>query len=66
MRTFAGLLVGGVAALVLFKLVAGLILPLIGIFFGLIAMAIKLAILVAVGYFVYTLVRNRQREQTTV
>ena len=63
MRTFAGLFVGGIAAVVLFKLIAGLILPLFGIFFGLVAMAIKLAIVVAIAYFVYSLVRNRRHEQ---
>ena len=66
MRTFAGLFVGGVAAVLLFKLVAGLILPLIGLFVGLIAMAFKIAIFVAVAYFVYSLIRNRKREQATV
>ena len=65
MRTFAGLFVGGIAALLLFKLLAGLILPLVGIFVGLVAMAIKIAIVVAIGYFVYSLVRNRNREQQT-
>jgi hypothetical protein len=64
MRTFAGWFVGGVAALVLFKLVAGLILPLIALVMGLFAMAIKIAIFVAIGWFVYSLVRNRKREQT--
>jgi hypothetical protein len=64
MRTFAGMFVGGIAALLLFKLMAGLILPLIGIVVGLVAMAFKIAIFVAIAYFVYSLVRNRKREQT--
>jgi hypothetical protein len=63
MRTVAGLFVGGVVAVVAFKLITALVLPLLGIFFGLIALAIKLAIVVAVGWFVYSLVRNRKREQ---
>jgi hypothetical protein len=64
MRTFAGLFVGGIAALFLFKLVAGLILPLIALVVGLLGMAFKIALFVAIGYFVYSLVRNRKREQT--
>jgi hypothetical protein len=64
MRTFAGMFVGGIAVLVLFKLVAGLFLPLIAIVFGLVGMAFKIALFVAIGYFVYSLVRNRKREQT--
>jgi hypothetical protein len=64
MRTFAGLFVGGVAALLLFKLVAGLIFPLIALVVGLLGMAFKIAIFVAIGYFVYSLVRGRKREQT--
>ena len=66
MRTFAGMFVGGIAALVLFKLFAGLVLPLIALVVGLVGMAIKIAIFVAIGYFVYSLVRNRKREQTVV
>jgi hypothetical protein len=66
MRTFAGMFVGGIAALVLFKLFAGLVLPLLGIVVGLFMMAVKITIFVAVGYFIYTLVRNRDRERTTV
>jgi hypothetical protein len=64
MRAFAGMFVGGIAAIVLLKLVFGLILPLIGIVVGFVALAIKLALVVAVGYFVYTLVRGRKHEQT--
>ena len=63
MRTVAGLFVGGVVAVVAFKLITALVLPLVGIFFGLIALAIKLAIAVAVGWFLYSLVRSRKREQ---
>jgi len=64
MRTFAGMFVGGIAALLLFKVVAGLILPLIALAVGLVGMAFKIALFVAIGYFVYALVRNRKREQT--
>ncbi len=61
MRTIVGLLIGGVAFLVVLKLLAALVLPLVGIFFGLIGMAIKLTILAAVAYFVYSFIRARRR-----
>ena len=63
MRTVAGLFVGGVAAVVAFKLITALVLPLVGIFFGLVALVIKLAVVAAVAWFVYSLVRGRKREQ---
>jgi hypothetical protein len=56
--------VGGIAAILLLKLVFGLVLPLLGIVVGFVALAIKLALVVGVGYFVYTLVRGRRHEQT--
>jgi hypothetical protein len=63
MRTVAGLFVGGVVALVAFKVIAGFVLPIVGILFGLLWLTIKLAIVVAIGYFVYTLIRGRRYEQ---
>jgi hypothetical protein len=63
MRTVAGLFVGGVVALVAFKLLAAIVLPVVGLFFALLGLAIKLAIVVAIGWFVYSLVRGRKREQ---
>jgi hypothetical protein len=62
MRTVAGLFVGGVAAVVALKLLFGLVLPVMGFFFGLLWLAVKLAVVVAIGYFVYSLVRGRKRE----
>ena len=62
MRTVAGLFVGGVVAVIALKLIFGLVLPVVGFFFGLLFLAIKLAIVVAIGYFVYSLIRGRKRE----
>ena len=64
MRSFAGMFVGGIAALLLFKLFAGLVLPLIALVMGLVGVAFKVALFVAIGWFVYSLVRSRRREQT--
>ena len=62
MRTAAGLFVGGVVALFALKVITGFVLPIFAIFFGLLWLAIKIAIVVAIGYFVYSLVRGRKRE----
>jgi hypothetical protein len=63
MRTVAGLFVAGVTLLVGLKLLGAIVFPLVGLFVGLLVLAVKLAIVVAVGYFVYTLVRGRKHEQ---
>jgi hypothetical protein len=62
MRTVAGLFVGGVVAVMAFKVITGFVLPIVGIFFALLWLAIKIAIVCAIGYFVYSLVRGRKRE----
>ena len=56
MRTFATLTVAGVAGILLFKLV---LLPVLALFMGLLAMTVKLAILAAVIYFIYSMVKRR-------
>jgi hypothetical protein len=63
MRNVAGLFVGGVVALIAFKLITAIVLPVVGFFFALVWLVIKLAIVIAIGYFVYSLVRGRKREQ---
>ncbi len=63
MRTFAGLFVGGIAAVVVLKLLAGLLLPLLGLFFGLAAMAIKLVVFALIAWFVYRMFKGKRRER---
>lgn len=60
MKAFATFTVAGVAGLVLFKLFAALVFPLLGLFIGLIAMTVKFALIAAVIFFVYSMVRKRQ------
>jgi hypothetical protein len=62
MRTFGALFVGGVAAIVLFKLFAMLVFPVVALLVGLIGMALKVAMLVGIGWLVYSLVRSRKHE----
>ena len=58
MKTFATFTVAGVAGLVLLKLLATVLLPALGILFGLVALTMKLALVAAVGYFVYSMIRK--------
>jgi len=63
MRTFAMLTVGGVAGVVLLKLLSALIIPVLGLFLGLLAMTVKLALIAAVVFFVISVLRKRRDEQ---
>jgi hypothetical protein len=56
MKTFATLTVAGVAGILLFKMV---VLPVLALFVGLLAMTVKLAILGAVVFFVYSMLKKR-------
>jgi len=56
MRTFATFTVAGVVGILLFKL---LVVPILALFVGLLAMTVKLALLGAVVYFIYTMVKKR-------
>ena len=64
MRTFGALALGGLAGIVILKLLAAMVFPIFGIMFGLMATMVKVALWVAIGYFIYTLIRGR-RSQTT-
>ncbi len=58
MKAFATFTVAGVAGLVLLKLLATIMLPALGILFGLVALTMKLALVAAIGYFVYSMIRK--------
>jgi len=60
MRTFAALTVTGAVGIVLFKLLATVIVPLLGMFLGLLAMTVKLALVAAVIFFVYSMFKKRK------
>jgi hypothetical protein len=63
MKTFAALFAGGAVGVVLLQLVLGWALPLLGLLFGFVALAVKLALFAALAYFVYSLLRGRARER---
>lgn len=60
MKTFAALTVTGVAGILLFKLLATLVFPLFGLFLGLLAMTVKFALIAAVIFFVYSMLKKRR------
>jgi hypothetical protein len=60
MKTFATITVAGVAGVVLFKLIAALIFPLLGLVAGLLAMTVKIALIAAVIFFVYSMIKKRK------
>lgn len=62
MRTFATLSIAGVTGILLLKLLATIIFPLLGLLFGLLAMTVKFALIAAVAFFVYSMIRRRKEE----
>ena len=62
MRSFAKLAVAGISGVVLFKLFATILFPLLGLLFGLFAMTVKLALIAAVVFFVYSMIRKRKTD----
>jgi len=66
MRTFAAVTFAGVSGIVLFKLFVTILFPLLGMFIGLLAMTVKLALIAAVACFVWSLVKKRNCDEIVV
>lgn len=62
MRTFAAITAGGVLSVLLFKLLATIFFPIFGMLVGLIMTGVKLLLLAAVVYFVYSLIFKRRKQ----
>ena len=60
MRTFAAVTVAGVTGVLLFKLLTALVFPILGLFIGLLVMTVKLALIAAVVFFIYSLIKKRK------
>jgi hypothetical protein len=60
MKTFGTIAVAGVAGVVLFKLVTALVFPLLGLFVGVLAMTMKLALIAAVVFFIYSMIKKKK------
>ncbi len=63
MKTFGQLFVGGLAGLLILKLLAAIILPLFGLMLGLLATAFKVAIFVCVAYCIYRMFKGKGRNR---
>jgi len=57
MKTFAALTITGVGGILLFKF---LVLPIIGLFMGLLVLIVKLALVAAVIFFIYSMIKKRK------
>jgi hypothetical protein len=62
MRAFGTVAVAGISGVILWQLFTTILLPMLGVVLGLLAMAAKFALIAAVGFFVYSLIKKR-REQ---
>ena len=62
MRYLAPVTVAALSGVVLWKLFAMIVLPLLGVVLGLIASAAKLALIAAVIFFIYSMIRKRRDE----
>lgn len=58
MKSFARVAVAGVASVALFKLFTAVFVPLLGMLIGLLALTMKLAIVAAIAYFLWSLFRK--------
>jgi hypothetical protein len=63
MRSFGALMVGGVAGLLIMKLLAALLFPLFGLMVGLVGTALKLLFWGAIAYFVWRMLKGPRRSE---
>jgi hypothetical protein len=66
MRAFGALFVGGITGIVILKLLATLLFPLLGFMVGLVGMAFKIVLFGTIAYFVYTLLKGRRDRSAEV
>lgn len=64
MKMFVQYTVAGLAGLVVLKLLGGILLPLLGLAFGLVSFVVKLLFVVLVGWLVLRLFRGRRVRST--
>lgn len=61
-RTVGAVAATGVVSFVLWKLIAAVTAPLLGMFFSFLALALKVGLVVGVAFFLYRMFRRRQEE----
>jgi hypothetical protein len=62
MRYLAPVGIAAISGVILWKLLATIVLPFFGLLFGLLAAAVKLALIVVVIFFIYSLIKKRKEE----
>ena len=62
MKSFAKLAALGVCGAILFKLFATILFPLLGLMLGLLMLTVKLAVIAAVVFFIWSLVKKPKRD----
>lgn len=62
MRYLAPVGIAAISGVILWKLLATIVLPLLGIVFGLFLTVMKLALIAAVIFFIYSMIRKRRDE----
>lgn len=62
MKSFARLTVVGLSGAVLFKLFTSILIPMLGLFLGLIALTVKIALIAAVVFFLYSILTKKSRD----
>jgi len=62
MKSLAKFTIVGISGIVLLKLFATILFPLLGLMIGLFAMTVKMALIAAVIFFVYSLIKKRKAE----
>lgn len=60
MKSFVKVAAVGVSGLVAFKIATALVMPLLGMLMFLVLLTVKIALVVAVGYFVYSLMCKKR------
>ena len=60
MRAFGTAAFAAISGVILWQLFTTILLPLLGVLFGLLAMAAKLAVVAAVVFFLYSLLKKRR------
>jgi hypothetical protein len=66
MKSFGKVALVGVSGLVLFKVGTALIFPMLGILIALVALVVKVAVAVAVGYFVMEWLKKKKHGDVDV
>jgi len=63
MKSFAKFAAFGMGGLVVFKLATALLFPIMALMMGLLGLALKIAVIAAIGYFLYGLFKKSDEDE---